>query len=178
MRLLVLFGSRYGSTEGIAERIAQRLRMAGHEVNVEGSTYAGSIDQFDGFVIGSAVYLGAWLKEPAEWVRRHAHALAGRPVWLFSSGPLGHETHDAAGKDLREMSIPKEIAEFEAAIKPRGTRVFFGALDHKKFGLAHRMLWNLPASRQLLIEGDFRDWEDIDGWAAGIAEAMKPALVS
>jgi menaquinone-dependent protoporphyrinogen oxidase len=177
MRVLVLYGSRYGSTKEIAQRIAQRLRAAGLQVDIETATYAGSIDVFDAFVIGSAAYMGSWLKEPADWVRGHAQALAGRPVWLFSSGPLGTRKVDDEGKDLREATVPKEFAEFDPALKPRGSRVFFGALDHKKLGLAHRMVWSLPAGRKLLIEGDFRDWDDIDGWATGIAEALEPAPV-
>ena len=178
MRLLVLYGSKYGSTKGIAERIAGRLRDAGMDVMLEAATYDVAIDDYEGLVIGSATYMGSWLKEPADWVRMHSRELARRPVWLFSSGPLGDTKIDEQGKDKREETVPKEITEFERSIKPRGHRVFFGALDHTKFGLAHRMLWSLPASRKLLIEGDFRDWDDIDGWAKDIAEALKSERIA
>lgn len=178
MQVLVLYGSKYGSTKGIAERVADRLRECGHEVNLEGATYTAPIEDFDAFVIGSAAYMGSWLKEPAEWVRKHARLIALKPVWLFSCGPLGDKTTDENGRDLRETAVPKEIVEFEAAIEPRGHRVFFGALDHTKLGLAHRMIWNLPTGRKLLIEGDFRDWNDIDAWAVEIAEALEPARTS
>lgn len=146
MRVLVLCGSKYGSTRDIARYMAERLHEAGLEVNVGSATYAGRLDIYDALVIGSAVYMGSWLKEPAEWVRRHAPALRERPVWLFSSGPLGDNKLDGQGKDLREISVPKEVLEFERLIKPRGHRVFFGALDHNQFGFAHRMLWNLHAA--------------------------------
>ena len=43
---------------------------------------------FDACVVGSGVYLGKWLKEGVEFLERHQAALVGRPVWLFSSGPL------------------------------------------------------------------------------------------
>ena len=177
MHVLVLFGSKYGSTAEIARYIARRLSQAGLETDVEEATFAGSTDAFDAFVIGSAAYMGSWLKEPAEWVRRHSPTLSGRPVWLFSSGPLGDQKIDERGLDVREAAVPKEFAEFESLIKPRGKRVFFGALDHHQFGFAHRLLWNLPASRKLLIEGDFRDWDDIARWADGIAAALVPATV-
>ena len=48
-----------------------------------------SLDGYDACVIGSAVYVGHWLDPARELVETHARALAGRPVWLFSSGPLG-----------------------------------------------------------------------------------------
>lgn len=138
---------------------------------------AGKLDGYDAFVIGSAVYMGSWLKEPAEFVRRNRAVLAGRPVWLFSSGPLGTEPKDPQGRDLREVSVPKEIAEFEQSIRPRDHHVFYGALDHTKFGFAHRALWALPASRKLLIEGDFRDWHEIEAWGAEIATKLTPVPV-
>ncbi len=53
--------------------------------------------------------------------------------------------------------------------------MFFGALDHEKFGLAERLLWMLPASKELMPEGDFRDWDTIDAWSAGIAHDLAPA---
>jgi menaquinone-dependent protoporphyrinogen oxidase len=96
-------------------------------------------------------------------------------VWLFSSGPLGTSDVDAAGNDVREAAVPKELARIQDVIKPRDHRVFFGALDHTTFGLPERLLWALPGSRQLLIEGDFRDWSEIDAWATSIANALVPA---
>ncbi|MDP1803810.1 MAG: hypothetical protein Q8K72_01455, partial [Acidimicrobiales bacterium] len=46
---------------------------------------------------------------------------------------------------------------------------FFGALDPGKLGFRDRAMRTLPAGRALFPEGDFRDWPDIDAWAAGIA---------
>jgi menaquinone-dependent protoporphyrinogen oxidase len=129
MRILVAYGSRYGATKGIAERIGEKLRTAGHDADVRPAKLAGGLTAYDAFVIGSAAYLGRWLKEAAEFVRRNRVVLADRPLWLFSSGPLGTETTDPQGRDLTVASEPKEIAEFRESVKPRGHRVFFGALD-------------------------------------------------
>ena len=53
--------------------------------------------------------------------------------------------------------------------------MFFGALDPAKLRGGHRLIGMLPAAKKLLIEGDFRDWRDIEAWAGGIAEALVPA---
>ena len=127
---------------------------------------------YEAFVIGSAVYSGHWQKEASTFVQRNRAVLARRPVWLFSSGPLGTEAADAKGQDLKVAAKPKEIAEFEDAIGPKGHCVFFGALDPGKLSFSERAIRKLPAARSMLPEGDFRDWTEIDSWASSIARDL------
>jgi menaquinone-dependent protoporphyrinogen oxidase len=172
MSILVAYVSKYGATEGIAERIAEKLRAVGQDAEVEPAKIAGELTGYDAFVIGSAVYNTHWMKEAAEFVRRNRVVLANSPVWLFSSGPLGTETTDQQGRELITVAEPKEIAEFFEAVNPRGHRVFFGALDRSKLGFAHRAVAKLPAAQALLPQGDFRDWQAIEAWAESIADEL------
>jgi menaquinone-dependent protoporphyrinogen oxidase len=179
MRILVTYASRHGATEGIAQRIGERLAGQGFEVEVKPVGEAGDVPgYYDAFVIGSAVYMSHWLKEITQWVRRHSNILLGRPVWLFSSGPLGTDAVDAEGKDVCSSAEPKEFAEFKSSIRPRQMRVFFGAYDPeaKPVGLAEKLMSVMPAAREALPAGDFRDWAEIDGWAATIGtELSRPS---
>jgi len=169
MQVLVAYASKHGATQEIAERVAQTMTAAGQQAQVRAVTAVGDLTGYDAFVVGSAVYMGLWQKEATEFVRRNRAVLAGRPVWLFSSGPLGTEPVDAQGRDLTVAAEPSELAEFTAAIHPRGHRVFFGVLDPGRLGLGERAIRKLPAGRALLPEGDFRDWAQIEAWARGIA---------
>jgi len=175
MRVLIVYASRYGSTQGIAERIAATLSQHGLETTVKSVTDAGDPAEYDAVVIGSAAYYFRWMKKAAEFVRRHRVALAERPVWLFSSGPLGTKTVDEEGRDVCAVTVPREIAEFEDSIHPRGHRVFFGALHRDKLGFAHRLMLKLPVNRDNAVFplGDFRNWNDIDAWTGKIAQALK-----
>jgi menaquinone-dependent protoporphyrinogen oxidase len=161
MAVLVAYASKHGSTQGIAERIAEKLRQLGKEAEARPMNAIEDPESYEAFVIGSAVYYGSWLKEATEWVHRNQAVLAERPVWLFSAGPLGVEV-----KDTEQQ--PKEIAEFQQAIRPRGEHIFFGALDHSKLSFPERMI--VKAVRA--PEGDFRDWEAIESWAASIAQDL------
>lgn len=161
MAVLVAYASKHGSTQGIAERIAEKLRQLGKEAEARPMNAVEDPESYEAFVIGSAVYYGSWLKEAMEWVHRNQAVLAKRPVWLFSVGPLGVEV-----KDTEQQ--PKEIAEFQQAIRPRGEHIFFGALDHSKLSFPERMI--VKAVRA--PEGDFRDWEAIEGWTASIAQDL------
>ena len=161
MTVLVLYASKHGSTRGIAERIAEKLRQMGKEAEARPVDEVAALGSYEAFVIGSAVYYGSWLKEATEWVRRNQAALSKLPVWLWSCGPLGTQIEDAEQQ-------PKELAEFQQAIRPRDLRIFFGALDHSKLSFPERMV--VKAVRA--PEGDFRDWQAIDAWAADIARDL------
>jgi len=44
-------------------------------------------------VLGSGVYVGSW-RDDAKWfVARHGAQVTARPVWLFSTGPIGDPRH-------------------------------------------------------------------------------------
>lgn len=178
MRVLVAYASRHGATQGIAERLARTLERAGIQVGLRQVDERADFDAYDAYVIGSAAYMGRWLKEAAQFVRRNRAVLAARPVWLFSSGPVGSETVDAKGRNLVDASRPQEFAEFEGELHPRDERVFFGAFDPdaKPIGLAERLgalFMRMPAVRKELPAGDFRDWPAIEAWADEIAHELE-----
>jgi menaquinone-dependent protoporphyrinogen oxidase len=179
MHVLVAYASRHGATQGIAERIAETLRTAGIDADVRPAASVKDLGGYDAFVIGSAAYMFHWLKEASQFVRRHRAVLATKPVWLFSSGPLGTEPTDAQGRDQKVAAVPKEMAELVEAVRARGQRVFFGAYerDRKPIGLSERFVSLMPATRDALPSGDFRDWPEIEAWAASIARDLKPVPV-
>jgi len=168
MKAIVVYASKYGSTRGIAEFIAEKLRQQGTQAEVRPVEAVHNPGDYDALVVGSAVYMMHWLKEAAEFVRRNRAVLANRPVWLFSSGPLG------SSASVNDPKLePKEIAEFREVINPRDHRIFFGALDHSKLGFKHRMVAKMPAAQAILPEGDFRNWKDIEVWAISITQALE-----
>lgn len=171
MRVLVAYASKHGSTQGIADRIGEDLRQDGHQVDVRPAGQAEHAEEYDAFVVGSAAYAGHWVREASRFVRKHQETLAHRPLWFFSSGPLGTDRVDKEGHDLVEESYPKEAGEF-SFLDPRDHHVFFGALDLDELGLTGRILRKMPAARDAIQEGDFRDWEEIDRWAHGIGREL------
>jgi menaquinone-dependent protoporphyrinogen oxidase len=185
-RVLVVHASRHGATAGIAERIGEVLRSSGVDATI--ASAAGDVDPggFDACVIGSGVYMGSWLKEGTAFLERHAASLAPRPVWLFSSGPLRGSSASGKGDPgdpMAEALGPadgpgsggrKRIAELSARIQPRDHRVFYGAFDPKDppRAMPERLVRIMPASKNLLPAGDFRDWDAIEAWARTIAEEL------
>jgi menaquinone-dependent protoporphyrinogen oxidase len=112
-------------------------------------------------VLGSAVYAGRWLKPARELVDRSRDALAARPVWLFSSGPVGDPP--------KPEEDPVDVAAIVAATGAREHRVFAGRLVRRQLGFADKAI----AVALRVPDGDFRDWAEIRRWSAGIAAALR-----
>src|SRR4051812_48931710 len=179
MKVLVTYATRHGATKGIAERIAETLSGRGFDLTVDAASAVAGVDAYDAFVIGSAAYAGHWMKDATALVREHVDVLSTRPVWLFSSGPVGNDKVDKNGRDVLETAAPREFAELDSKVHPRGEHVFFGAYDPdvEPVDLPERMMKGImrvvPAMRDLLPKGDFRDWPAIDEWANTIADQLE-----
>jgi menaquinone-dependent protoporphyrinogen oxidase len=161
MGVPVTAASKYGSTTEIAAKIADTLREEGFEAAVVPPEEVDALDGFEAVVLGSAVYAGHWLKPARELVERAGEALAARPVWLFSSGPIGDPP--------RPTEDPVDVAEVVRATGARDHRVFAGRLEKKRLSFGERAI--VVAFRA--TEGDFRDWDDVAAWAQGIATSLR-----
>ncbi|MFL6192499.1 MAG: flavodoxin domain-containing protein [Actinomycetes bacterium] len=160
MRVLVTGATKYGATAEIAQAIAEVLGEHGLEATVLPPEQVKGLDGYEAVVLGSAVYAGHWLKPARELVERLGNELAGRPVWLFSSGPVGDPP--------KPEEDPVDVADLLAATDAREHRIFAGKLVRKQLSFPERAI----VSALRVPEGDFRDWTEIRQWAAGIADAM------
>ena len=174
MNILIAYATRHGSTAGIADRLAERLRTAGLDAEARPVHGIHDAARYDAFVVGAAAYMFHWLGDATKFVEANRAVLATKPTWLFSSGPIGTDLVDKDGRDVLEATIPKEFPHLRELVRPRGEKVFFGASDPdaKPIGMAERLMHVMPAGRNALPKGDFRDWPAIDAWADEIAAAL------
>ncbi len=163
--VLVVYATKYGATAEIAERIGQTLRQAGMQAEVVSADKAGDPANYSAVVLGSAVYAGSWRKEAATYLEANEAALAGRPTWLFSSGPTGQGDAVALMKGWR---FPEALQPIADRIQPRDIAFFHGDIDTKKLNLAEKVLIKGIKAPT----GDFRDWDAIEAWTGGIAQAL------
>ena len=174
MKVLVAYSTRHGATAGIADRVAAALTAAGLPAEARPVEDVKDVEPYEAVVLGGAAYMFHWLKPAMTFARRHRKELAARPVWLFSSGPLGTDLVDKDGKNVLEVTRPKEFDELTKLLHPRGEQVFFGAYDPDAppVGPGERLVRHMPATRDALPAGDFRDSQAIDAWAAQIAAEL------
>ena len=162
MNVLVASASRHGSTREIADMIGATIAQRGIATDIREVDNVATLIGYDAVVVGSAIYMGDWIKCARVFVEQHAGDLATRPTWLFSSGPIGDPPKPGADAAVR-------IDDLVAAIHPREHRVFAGRLEMRRLGLLQRTV----ARAVHAGEGDFRDWAAIQEWATGIADDLE-----
>jgi menaquinone-dependent protoporphyrinogen oxidase len=165
MNILVTAASHHGATYEIAETIGRVLHERGFDSTISRPEQVDGVAGYDAVVIGSAIYSGHWLEPANDFARRFAHELAQRPVWLFSSGPVG----DPRRKLVQKMTAdPVELPTVLAQTHAREHRILAGRLAGDHLGRAQRL--------SLLIfrgfQGDWRDWAEIERYASAIADAL------
>jgi menaquinone-dependent protoporphyrinogen oxidase len=164
--VLVAYASRFGSTRGVAERIAATLRQAGQRVALQRCDEVVDLTPYAAVVFGSPVFNGRWMPEAEQFVQRNAKSLAVRPVWLFSVGTFGDSRRIIGRLMTRE---PRDIGDIRQALHPREYRVFAGVIDRHQWPAASRLLFHSLGGRL----GDNRDWRAIEAWADKIHHALE-----
>ena len=158
MNVIIVVGSKHGSTRSIAEAVGDQLRTAGLDVTiVDADAAAVSVDGYDAAVIGSAVYVGRWTKSARTFLEVNRESLRKMPLWLFSSGPLGDGT--------KKPDDLADVRAFADDVHARDHRVFAGNLNKADLSIAERAAVRIVHAPY----GDAREWDEIRSWAQTVA---------
>jgi len=165
-RVLVTYGTKNGGTAGIANTIATALAESGVVADVRPANWVNDVHAYDAVVLGGAVYTGRWHKDARAFAHRYAKALSGRPVWVFSSGPLD------VSADTAEIAPVAQAAEAARTLHARGHITFGGRLDQFAEGFLARAMVRSGHG------GDFRNDERIKNWSRAIAAELSSATTT
>jgi menaquinone-dependent protoporphyrinogen oxidase len=167
MNVIIVVGSKHGSTRSIAEAVGDELRDRGLDVSIIDADVAGiSLDGYDAAVIGSAIYVGRWMKDARAFLDVNLESLRKMPLWLFSSGPSGDTS--------KQPDDLADVRAFAEDVHARDHRVFAGKLDKADLSLAERAAVRMVHAPY----GDARDWAEIRAWAQTIAAQLTDPLGS
>ena len=160
MKMLIAVSSKHGSTRDIGGSIAETIRETGIEVSVADAEDVESVAPYDAVIIGSALFMGRWMAPARALVTRSADLLRTRPVWLFSSGPMG--------RDIVDPADSAEGIKLLELVGGRDHRLFAGKADRHELGFGERAILRMVKNPY----GDHRDWPAIREWAMSIAREL------
>jgi menaquinone-dependent protoporphyrinogen oxidase len=161
MTVLVAYETKHGGTQEIAEAIGEVLSAQGVGAEVRRMEDVDTVMPYEAFVLGSAIYMGSWMRGAHRFLDEHAEILAVRPTWLFSSGPIGSPPHPAAEDAF-------DVTDLVQSVNAREHHLFGGRLDKHQLGLAERAL----AGALRVPAGDYREWDAVAAWATAIARVL------
>lgn len=181
-RILIVYGSTYGQTGRIVERLSSDLTVAGHRVTAwKGDQLPARpvLSGYDGYVIAGSVLYGKYQPYLVEFARSNAERLASMPgVFVSVCGALIGDWAEG----------PKEARKYEASFQqltgwtPSLVRSLPGALNYTRYGLLTRFIMKMISRRTGRPTDTSRDWDGTD-WAAvdrlavEIDELVRPPVV-
>jgi menaquinone-dependent protoporphyrinogen oxidase len=179
-KILVVYGTSYGQTRRIAQRIAERLVSHGLSLTVrQGDELTGRepLDEYDGFVVGASVIGGKHQPYIGAFIRRNATRLNSVPSAFFSvSGSA------ASPLSEKRAAVKKLVEEFLTATSWRPVQVatFGGMMAYTQYGFILRWFTKLVAMRSggptdTSRDHDFTDWAEVDRFAEKLVAVFAPA---
>jgi menaquinone-dependent protoporphyrinogen oxidase len=152
--VLVAYATKHGSTQEVAEKVAEELKGLGLEVELRRMDKVKELDGRRAVVVGAPLYMGRWHGDAKSFLKRFGKTLEELPVAVFALGPL-KDTEEQA-RSARDQ-LDKALAA-SPELRPVAVEVFVGAVDPAKL----RFPFNrMPAS-------DERDWDAIGAWARSL----------
>lgn len=174
--ILVTYATRYGSTQEVAEAVADVLRATGLEVDLEPMPAVRALDGYGVIVCGAPLYIGALHKDARRFLTAHAQPLAGQSpdgprLAFFALGPTGEARHEEEWAACRSQ-LDAALGQYPG-LAPVAVGLFGGKYDPARLRLLDRLLAALPASPlHGLPASDARDWPAIRAWAGDLAAQL------
>jgi menaquinone-dependent protoporphyrinogen oxidase len=148
-KVLIVYPSPLGATGETAREVMEELTARGLQVDLRRTSEISELTDYDAVVLGSAGHLRHWEKEAMQFLASHAADLAGRPTWLFQTGPYGR-----LGED-QHAEPPQAVVARCAEIGAEPPKVFTGNLS-----------------------GPVRNCDEVRIWSGRIADRVLAGLVA
>lgn len=176
-RTLILYATTEGQTARIAERIAQRLREKGHEVDMHrADAVPANLEpaNHDGVIVGSSIHYGHHPKFLNVLVRRFRVHLTARPSAFFSV------SLSAGGPGAKPEAARRYLETFLKQVDwhPPQTATIAGALQYSKYGSFKRLLMRMivgiaGGDTDMTRDYEYTDWNAVDRFADEFAQRLQ-----
>ncbi|WP_066567134.1 menaquinone-dependent protoporphyrinogen IX dehydrogenase [Snodgrassella sp. CFCC 13594] len=166
MNILLMYSSRFGQTQKIAQILESEWSRSGALVTLVDLEEAEKkqIDPaaFDTIVIGASIRYGHYAPVLQHWVDNHIDTLNSTPSAFFSVSILANKPH----RNTPEThSYTRKFFE-KSAWRPQHIGIFAGELDYRKYHLLDRYLmkfvmWLNKGETDFKAHIEFTDWEKV-----------------
>ena len=135
-KVLIVYGTRYGATPGIADEIADVLHTEGYDVQVVNAKKEKikDISEYDLIIVGSGIMMGRWTAKPENFLSKFRLELKSKKLAVFvSSGGLPILEREGKTDELEKEKIKyldAKVAKYD--LHPVAMTWFGGIWDINK----------------------------------------------
>jgi menaquinone-dependent protoporphyrinogen IX oxidase len=176
MKALVIYGTRWGGTVNVAQKIGEVLKTEGCFVEViDAKQSPENVDSYDLVIVGSGVRADKWTKESINFMKKNAELLRAKKTALFVSCQMADRNEQEVRDKAKKLYLEKTAEQY--GLTPLAFGFFGGFLDFSKsHGLFVDVL--IRVNRKSLRKNgldtqkvlDTRDWSIIEAWAREVAK--------
>jgi menaquinone-dependent protoporphyrinogen oxidase len=175
--ILAVYGTNYGQTKKIVQRLGKVLASYGHQVTAwQGDQLPAdySVAEFDAFLIAGSVRYGRHQSYLRDFVRRHGPRLNSKPAAFISvCGALAGNWAEGPAEARKNL---------ESFIETTGWAPSFstsvpGAIAYTSYGFFTRLMMRVISARtgrptDTSRDWEFTDWDQIDKLGMELAERL------
>jgi len=110
MKTIIVYGTKYGSTEKCSKLLKDKLQGEVVTVNIKKGNVP-DITTFDNVIIGGSIYMGQIRKEVKKFCTKNLNVLKGKRVGLFICGMGDQEDITQLNKSFPEELLTKAVAK-------------------------------------------------------------------
>lgn len=138
MRVLIAYGTKYGSTEKCATLLAQKIVGEVDLVNLKVKEIE-DITEYDKIIIGTSVYAGRVFKEVTKFCKENLDLLKKKKVSIFTCGMLDGQK----AEEQFNNCFPNELLQSVVAKGCLG-----GEFNFDKMGFADKIIAKMVSKAQ------------------------------
>lgn len=175
-KILIAYDTIHGSTGEVAARIGEGLCAHDFAVDVKWVGEVQGVDDYDGFIVASAIYEFGWLDDANKFLETYENQLAEKPTAVFIVGASMSQDTPETRAAVQKAFVDPVLSKYPY-ITPVSIGLFGGAFDftEEQYTLFEKIVLRILGyilRLQDKSKADWRNWDTIDAWAADVADKM------
>jgi len=180
-KVLITYGTRYGSTKEVAEKmkiIFEKANLITDLVNLKEVSESDwpSLQEYDGVIVGSSIKFGKWMKEPMSYLIKNQEFFKEElPFGIYVCSALAADPKKYS--ELKQEYIGQKITDLSINVSLYDA--FGGVIDltsATKFGWVDKRIVGMMAKSDATIKknerNDLRDWDQITAFGEKFAQLV------
>jgi len=181
-KVLIIYGTRWGSTEEISQELASILKENEIEtelLNLETRKKRDypSLEEYDGILLGSGIKIKKWTKSSRKFLKKYADELKSKPKTLgvfvsCGDGGIPEKREEAKEKYIKEVlddyEIDADIYEAMGGVIDLTEDSRMGKFSIKMMNIAAQDDPKLDANEK----NDTRDWDRIKEFGKNFCDLL------